>query len=142
MKKRSRKVVLYTVIIVSVALLLVMFLAIGTFISICLFRPDYIIKKLPYDYVMQYILYDHIVYNGVDYYITDPDIPDYIRKGNFTVEQDCIILVDAHGVPYDEEHAEDAWIFANDPDVMYLKFNSGTYTRIKELASPCYDFQN
>lgn len=129
-------------IIVSAVLLLAVALTVGTFIGILLFKPDFIIKMLPYDFIMQYILYDHIVYNGVDYYITDPGIPDYIDNGKFTVEHDCVILVDANGVPYDKNRAEDVWIFIDDPDVMYLEFNSATYTRIKELALPCYDFED
>jgi hypothetical protein len=50
--------------------------------------------------------------------------------------------VDKDGVPYDEERAEDGWIFANDPDVIYLEFNSATYTRNKELALDIYDFRD
>lgn len=130
------KAFLYSILISFATLLVLCSIFIGIFVGIVLFKPDYIVKKLPYDFIMQYILYDHIVYNGVDYYITDPDIPDHIRKGKFIVEQDCVILVDAEGVPYEEGRAEDVWIFVDDPDVMYLEFNSATYTRNKELASP------
>ncbi len=117
----------------------------AAFVGICLFQPEFIVDKLPYDVVHQYLLYDHIQYNGVDYYLLDGDRPEYLSDGihlRFTVEEDCIVLVDKDGVPYDEERAEDGWIFANDPDVIYLEFNSATYTRNKELALDIYDFRD
>lgn len=117
----------------------------AAFVGICLYQPAFIVDKLPYDTIMQYQLYDHIQYNGVDYYLLEGNKPDYLSDGiylRFSVEEDSVVLVDKDGVPYDKDRAEDAWTFDNDPEIIYLEFNSATYTRDKELALPIYEFKD
>lgn len=117
----------------------------AAFVGICLYQPAFIVDKLPYDTIMQYLLYDHIQYNGVDYYLLEGDLPEHLSDGiylRFAVAEDSVVLVDKDGVPYDEDRAEDAWIFDNDPEIIYLEFNSATYTRDKELALPIYEFND
>lgn len=150
-KKRIIRIsVISTVVILFVALSLVI---IGPVILLFSNPGDPIAKILPYDAIYQFGLYDHIQYNGVDYYLMENSdaIPDHIIGGspmpkgggmivNITSDDMFVVLVDNNGVAYDEDRKEKAWRYENDVDVEYLHFNSAYYSRHKELALPIYGF--
>ena len=127
------------VAIIIVVLCIITFFVYGVFMLI---EPnDFIVDMLPYEIVKQYLLYDHITYNGVDYYLAKPGIiPPDVDNGHFITEDVYIVLVDKDSVPYEENRKETAWLYENDPEAMYIYFNSADYTRSKSLASECYGF--
>ena len=78
-------------------------------------------KLVSYEDVRQYLLYDHIIYNGTPYYIVD-ESPDLSEDGRLVYETFCdVIIVDKDGNPYDAERKEEAWIFPDtDPEIIYI----------------------
>ena len=136
--KIGNKLLLYIVIALLIILVLGCVFLEGLKLAI-----DKLDDILPYERIYQYILYDHITYNGVSYYFMgENDIPKHIDTGRFIEKRDCVVLVDENNVPYEEGRFEDAWFYADDPDLMFIYFNSAPLTRVKELAGEWYGFQN
>jgi len=103
---------------------------------------SFLVKLLPYSVVRRYLLYDHITFNGVDYYLLDTEesIPDSIDNGQFIMDDVYVVLVDKSGVPYDRNQRESAWLYANDTEQKYIYYYSAQYTKDKSLASSHYGF--
>lgn len=81
-------------------------------------------------------MFDHIAYNGYDYYLAE-SIPPY----TVFAEEIQVVLVNKNGVPYDEDKKEVAWTYADDPDVVFMNMWGNHYTRDKSLAADFYGFQ-
>ena len=125
--------------IVIVAIILCVVLLVGI-PGITLIRPDIMAEILPYSIVKQYLLYDHITYHGVDYYLMDQAPLSDDHDEGFVKGEVYVVLVNQEGVPYKDSQMEPAWLLANDPDTLYIYFNSAYYTRDKSLASEMYGF--
>lgn len=91
-----------------------------------------ITRLLPYDFVIQFLCYDHIVYNGEHYYLLgDYDIPDEFIP--FSSESIYVTIVDGEGKPFDESRKEEAWTYVGDDEMIYIYFGSAKYTKNKSL---------
>ena len=99
-------------------------------------------KLVSYEDVRKFLLYDHIIYNGTPYYITE-NSPDLSEDGRLVYETFCdVIIVDKNSNPYDAERKEEAWIFPDtDPEIIYIYFNSAYYTRDTSLVASHYKFE-
>ena len=88
---------------------------------------------IPYDLRTQYLQYDHIKYDGVDYYYlrTDADVPDEYSLFGDKVQ---VQIVDKNGKPYDKDKYEDAYLYIGDEDAVFIYFGSAPFTRDKSLA--------
>ncbi len=91
---------------------------------------------VPYDFVSQFLFFDHISYNGEDYYLLDSDnsisdnlVPDTSKKLQVT-------LVNSQGEAYDGEKTEECWGVANDEACNYIYYYAtGIYfTNIKDQS--------
>ncbi len=94
-------------------------------------------KHLPIETVDKYLLYDHIQYNGVDYYLVSSKLmPGFTDDDTiyFSSKEIPVTLVDKDGVPYDDSYIRYAWSYAKDPEMRFLMFGSGHYTCDKNLA--------
>jgi len=97
-------------------------------------------KLTSYEDIRQYLLYDHIIYNGTPYYIAANQSPA-LSEDSYLVHETVhdVIIVDEDGNPYDAERKEEALIYPNsDQEIIYVYFNSAYYTRNKSLASVHY----
>lgn len=98
------------------------------------------INFVSYENIRDGYKYDHIVYNGVPYYYlaSDYNVPDeYI---SFDSEKVYITIVDSDGEAYDKSIKEEAWIYKNDEDVLFIYFQSAPFTRDVKYASEHYKF--
>ncbi len=88
---------------------------------------------IPYDLRKQYLQYDHIKYDGVDYYYlrTDADVPDEYSLFGDKVQ---VQIVDKNGKPYDKDKYEDAYLYIGDEDAVFIYFGSAPFTRDRSLA--------
>ena len=127
--------------IAIVAIVLSVIIMVGI-LEMLLILPDIMAEILPYSIVKQYLLYDHIAYDGVDYYLMDHAPSSDVRDGKFVANDVYVVLVNQEGVPYKGSQKEPAWLLANDPDTLYIYFNSAYYTRDKSRASEMYGFNN
>lgn len=98
-------------------------------------------KLLAYEAIRDRLLFDHIVYDGTPYYLAH-ESPDGLSEDKvLRIEETVKIkIVDENGSPYDAERTEDAWIFVNDPDRIYVYYGSAYYTRDTSKASKHYGF--
>ena len=92
-----------------------------------------VVTFIPYLTVKNYLLFHHVVYNGEAYYMLDSeyDLPDKVVPFS---EKVTVILVDEDGDAYDPEREEEAYLYKNDEDKMYLYFDSAKYTKDKSKA--------
>ncbi len=98
-------------------------------------------KLLAYETIRDRLLFDHIVYDGTPYYLAD-ESPDGLSEDKvLRIEETVkITIVDENGTPYDAERTEDAWVFVNDPDRIFVYYGSAYYTRDTSKASKHYGF--
>ncbi len=100
-------------------------------------------KLLSYETIRDRLLFDHIVYEGTPYYLACESPKGLSEDKNLLIDETVkITIVDKNGIPYDAERTEDAWIFVNDPDKIYVYYGSAYYTRDTSLASKHYGFEN
>ena len=101
-----------------------------------------VINFISYDDIRQFILYDHIICDGIPYYIlgNKNDIPD--KYVPFSSEIVYVTLVDAEGDAYDKNRKEEGWLYQNDNDRLYIYFGSMVFTKDKRLASNRYGFND
>ena len=124
-----------------VRILVVIFvLVIGVFVFNVLSNPydDNVANFIPYEFIKQFLCYDHIVYEGIPYYWADADVPkEYIP---FASEKVYVTLVDSDGEPYDENRKEEARIYQNDEHMTFIYYGSAAFTKDKSLALDYYGF--
>ena len=67
-----------------------------------------------------------------------------VDKGLFSLSFDSekvyITIVDSDGEAYDKSIKEEAWIYKNDEDVLFIYFQSAPFTRDVRYASEHYKF--
>ena len=96
---------------------------------------------LSYETIKKYTMYDHIIYEDTEYYLMKQSVnlPDeFIPFADETVQ---VLLVDKRGKPYNEKKAEEAWLYENDIDKIFIYYGSTPYTKEKALASEHYGFE-
>ena len=86
---------------------------------------------LPYDTVEKWLLFDHIEYNGVDYYSCSPEDGVF---ADFSKEI-SIRIVNSKCQPYDENRFETAYLCQNDENNIYIYYGSCYYVNDKSLIS-------
>ena len=96
--------------------------------AVLIFTSERFYSILPYDKVDYWLLYDHIEYNGVDYYWYEPDlrpddvIPDFSKEIS-------ISIVNSKCEPYDENRFETAYLCQNDENNVYIYYVSCYFVR-------------
>lgn len=124
-----------------VRILMVIFIFVITvFVLNVLSNPydDNAAKFIPYEFIKQFLCYDHIVYEGTPYYWAEVDVPkEYIP---FALEKVYVTLVDNDGEPYDENRKEEARIYQNDENMTFIYYGSAAFTKDKSLALDYYGF--
>jgi hypothetical protein len=96
-----------------------------------------------YDKIKKQMLFDHIVYEGTPYYLASESPTGLSEDKNLLIDETVkITIVDKNGIPYDAVRTEDAWVFVNDPDRLYVYYGSAYYTRDTSLASKHYGFED
>ena len=96
-------------------------------------------KFVPYDTINSLLLFHHIQYNGIDYYLihTGHNVSDkYVLFGD-KIE---VVLVDENGELYDDCKTETAWLYQNDKEQNYIYYLDVPFTKNKEHANEKYDF--
>ena len=94
-----------------------------------------------YRTINTFILFDHIVYNGVPYYMCCEQSVKKLGVSPMMTDPIEIVIVDDEGEPFDEEKKEEAWRMADDPDGTYVYYLDAVWTKNKEDAdSSMYDF--
>ena len=119
-----------TLICFIVAASILATLAIG-YSTLLILTSESFYAILPYDKVDYWLLYDHIEYNGVDYYRFDPEdgvIPDFSKEIS-------IRIVNSKCEPYDENRFETAYLCQNDDNNVYIYYISCYYVSEKALST-------
>ena len=107
-------------------------LAIG-YSTVLILTSESFYAILPYDKVDYWLLYDHIEYNGVDYYWYEGDLrPDNVIP-DFNKEIG-IILVNSKCEPYEENRFETAYLCQNDDNNVYIYYGSCYFVNDKSLS--------
>lgn len=126
----------------AIAVVLTIIILILPFVLLFMFLYDPMAGTiLPYEIIKKYTMYDHIIYENTEYYIMkqSASVPDeFIPFVDETVQ---VLLVDKSGKPYNEKKAEEAWLYANDNDKLFIYCGSTPYTKEKALASEHYGFE-
>ena len=118
--------------VILIILLSVLILLPFIFMGVLSIIPE---GMLPYDMIGQFFLFDHIKYNGEDYYLIDNEkVSDDLDPDTSNKIQ--VYYVNADGEPYDKDRTEECWGIKDDPDCNYIFYHqTGLYfTKIKELA--------
>lgn len=129
MKLFNKSLLKYLIVSVCVLVLLCVLL----WSAVMFFTSEFFYSFLPYDTVDQWILYDHIEYNGDHYYCYDADLipngvmPDFYEKISITI-------VNSKCEPYDETRHETAYLCQNDDNRFYIYYGSCYFTCNKSLA--------
>lgn len=106
----------------------------SVFLVSCGYVDNSAVSHIPYDDIKSLLMFHHIVYEGTDYYMLDSeyDVPkEYIP---FAEDKIYITLVDEEGDAYVEGEQEEAYLYQNDRDKIYIYFQSAPYTKDKSLA--------
>lgn len=103
--------------------IIIIVLIIFSLIAFCLTKCDY-------DFMFHFVMYDHIQYNGIDYYhaedqnhpsgYSNEDLPVYLVDNKSQVHYKYVYC--AYGYKGDDEH-------------IYLFFDGAVYTREESLMS-------
>lgn len=118
----------------SIILIIVLITIVILPIYSVLFAPESFYSILPYNNVDHWLLYDHIEYNGVDYFWYEADLrPDNVIP-DFGKEID-ISIVNSKCEPYDETRFGTAYLCQNDDNNIYIYYDSCYFVSDKSLAS-------
>ena len=128
-----KKAAIITLIVCAaiVSNLVLAYLAFNLIIDIINYEPLY--HYLPADKVDQFLLYDHIEYNGEDYYLAESDfmadniIPDFSEE----VE---VVIADSNCKAYGDGKTYIGYFCQNDDDHSYMYYGSAYYVNDLELA--------
>ena len=117
---------------------LLLLLPILTVLSILIGHWDNTVAYIvPYDFIKQFLCYDHIMYNGEHYYrVEQGSIPEEYADVfiPFSSERIYVTLVDGDGDPYDSNRKEEARTYVNDEDIIFIYFGSCPFTKDKRFA--------
>ena len=128
--KRIRIIALILSIVIIISVLNILSLK----LTIIFFTSETFYSLLPYDKVNHWLLYDHIEYNGVDYYCYDPDLRPYDVIPDFSREI-SISIVNSECEPYDKNRFETAYLCQNDDNNIYIYYGSCYFVSDKSLTS-------
>lgn len=103
---------------------------------------DWMIYLVSYENIRDNFKYDHIEYDGTSYYYlkTDYSVPSEFIP--FDSERVYINIVDNDGDAYDENRKEEARIYVNDKERLFIYFQSAPFTKNKRYAAEFYGFDD
>ena len=96
------------------------------------------ISNISYDSIKDLLMFHHIVYDGTDYYMLDGefDVPKEFKPFGDKI---YVTLVDEEGEAYAEDKQEEAFLYQNDSDKIYIYYQSAPFTKDKKLALKSLD---
>lgn len=129
--KKRKKNWLYFLVVPFIVVLIVILLVVSLFVTAFFCEPIRVI--LPTKTVEEFLLYDHIEYNDMDYYYYDsskkPDgiTPDFDNEVK-------VIVANSNCRPYGENTFL-AYLCKNDNDHTYIYYGSCYFVNDKSLAA-------
>jgi len=87
------------------------------------------------DYIYKFALYHHIQYNSINYYSAEDQYSHFLGA----LESVTVYLVDRRNNVLDN-YPYEAKTFEEDPENIYLFFDSAIWSRDKSLAAKRYGF--
>lgn len=122
-----------TIFIISIAVASILAIVIMFYSAVLFLTSERFYSILPYDKIDYWLLYDHIEYNGTDYYWYNADLRPYDVIPDFSKEI-SISIVNSKCEPYDENRFEIAYLCQNDDNNTYIYYGSCYFVSDKSLA--------